>query len=237
MQTVVENKKNRKRRSDFGAVQTTERDLFILRWIGEMYAVQLDHVRLLGALKSENNDVVRAGNLSDSAVKNLYRRWIRAGWVEKQKLLVGQPQWLWLTRKGLHHVGLDYPYREPSVTRLNHIHQVNAVRFYVAHKLGDAAQWVSERDINQARKEAGKKHLVDGAVIYKGTKIAVEVELNRKSQRRLASILRELKRDYEAVWYFTADECHRTVKTAVARLPNHEKTFVLYRLADVIRRE
>ncbi len=237
MQPQLENKANRKRRSDFGTVQTTERDLFVLQWIGEMYAVQLDHIRLLGGMKSKNNDVRNAGNLGDSAVKNLYRRWLRAGWVEKQKLLVGQPQWLWLTRKGLRHVGLEYPYRQPSVTRLNHIHQVNAVRLYITHKLGDAAQWVSERDINQARKEAGKKHLVDGQVLYKGTKIAVEVELNRKSQRRLASILKELKREYKAVWYFTDDACQRTVKTAVERIPNHQNTFVLYPLADVIRSE
>jgi hypothetical protein len=226
-----------KRRSDYGSIQATERDMYILNWVGEMYAASVDHLCVLGALKSEDGFAQSQGKLGGSAIKNLYRRWSQAGWIEKQKLLAGKPPWIWLSRRGLQHIGLAYPYREPSLGRLKHIHCVNAVRLYVERKLGDAAQWVSERDINQARKEAGKKHLVDGEVIYQGIRIAVEVELNRKSHKRLASILNELKRDYQAIWYFAAGSCFKTVKTAVERIDPHEETFVLYHLYDVLSRE
>ena len=81
---------NTKRRSDCGSVQATDRDLYLLQWLGQMYAARLDHVQVLGALKSEDTAVQAAGQLGYSAVKNIYRRWLRAGWVEKQKLLVRQ---------------------------------------------------------------------------------------------------------------------------------------------------
>ncbi|MCA9923706.1 MAG: hypothetical protein KC421_15110 [Anaerolineales bacterium] len=223
------------RRSDFGTIQATERDLYILSWLGEMYAASLDHLRILAAIKSNNAEMQSNGRVGYSAVKNLYRRWSKAGWIEKQKLLAGRPQWVWLSRRGLQQSGLSYPYREPSLARLQHIHVVNAVRLFVEQKLENKARWVSERDINQVRKNDRKKHLVDGEVLYQGVKIAVEVELNRKSQKRLASILHELKRDYQAVWYFADDSCYNTVKTAVRRIPEHQNTFVLYRLSDVLK--
>ncbi len=222
-----------KRRSDYGSVQATDRDLYLLQWLGQMYAARLDHVQVLGALKSEDAAVQAAGQLGYSAVKNIYRRWLRAGWIEKQKLLVGKPQWLWLSRQGLQQVDLGYAYRPPSLARLRHIHQVNAVRLYIEQMLGDKAQWVSERDINQRRKNGGKKHLVDGEVLFQGMRIAIEVELNRKSQKRLASILLELKRDYEAVWYFADEACWPTVQRAMSQIGRYQDTFVLYNLAKI----
>ena len=237
MPDVRQNKQKLKRRSDYGSVQATDRDLYLLQWIGQMYATRLDHVQVLGALKSEEPIIQASGQLGYSAVKNIYRRWLKAGWIEKQKLLVGKPQWLWLSRRGLQEVGLEYAYRSPSLARLHHIHQVNAVRLYIEQVLGDKAEWVSERDINQGRKEAGKKHLVDGEVLFDGMRIAIEVELNRKSQKRMASILQELRRDYEAVWYFADETCWQTVQTAMGHLGNYQETFVLYNLADVDKGE
>ncbi|MCB8944355.1 MAG: hypothetical protein H6658_11450 [Ardenticatenaceae bacterium] len=239
MPDSVQQKQKRpvKRRSDYGSVQATERDLYVLHWIGQMYAARLDHVQVLGALKAEDKTIQLSGQLGYSAMKNIYRRWLKAGWVEKQKLLVSEPQWLWLSRRGLQAVGLDYAYRSPSLARLRHIHEVNRVRLYIEGVLGDKAEWVSERDINQARKEAGKKHLVDGELLFAGKRIAIEVELNRKSQKRMASILQELRRDYEAVWYFADTACWQTVQTAMSQQSHYQETFVLYNLADVGRSE
>ena len=104
MLEVIGHHKKTKRRSDYGFVQATDRDLYVLKWIGQMYAARLDHVQVLGALKSEDAAIQAAGQLGYSAVKNIYRRWLKAGWIEKQKLLVGKPQWLWLSRRGLQHV-------------------------------------------------------------------------------------------------------------------------------------
>lgn len=219
----------RQRRSDFGQVRATERDLYLLSWIGDQFALRVDQLhQLASSYKGEE--------LSFSTIKWLASRWQKAGWIHKQKLLAGQPQWIWLSREGLSDLGLDYPYNKPGVGRLNHIYHANAVRFWVERRSNEKASWVSERIVNARRKEY-RNHLVDGEVLYNGIKIAVEVELTQKSRPRLISILRELQRDYEAVWYFAAEECYSAVKSAIESVPNHEKTFVLYNLATVFKEE
>ena len=161
------------------------------------------------------------------------RRWEKAGWIEKKKLLVEQPQWVWLTKKGLKTVGLGYKYMTPSVSRLNHIWHVNAVRLHVENKKGSKAQWVSERAVN-SRRARMRKHLVDSEVIYQNAQIATEVELVQKSAKRLKRILWGLKRDYSAVWYFAADECYAALTTALKSVDRRRETFVIYRLADIL---
>lgn len=216
-----------KRRSDYGEIRGTERDTYLLTWIGEQYAVRLDQLHeLVNRLKGRQ--------VSESNIKWLTDRWRRAGWVEKRKRLAYQPQWVWLTKAGLDEIGLDYPYREPALSRLPHIYQVNVVRMYIERELGEAAQWVSEREANAERREAKKQHQVDGEVLYQGTQIAVEVELTQKSARRLRSVLQELKRDYKAVWYFLADECYEPVSKMIAGVAGHERTFQVYRLKKLV---
>ncbi len=230
--SIREIEKN-KRRSDYGSIQTTERDIIILSWIGEQYAARLDHLQILAARNSEKAAVQEAGKVGYSGTKRLYRRWVKAGWVETRKVMAGEPQWVWLTHKGIQHMGLAQPHRELSVTKLLHVHPTNAVRLYIEQKLGHEAQWISERQLNRegTRKH---KHIADGEVIYRGTKIGIEVERSRKSRQRLERILRRLRMDYESVWYFAGDDCYATVKNAIASLPERENVFQLYRLADVM---
>jgi hypothetical protein len=50
----MQEKQPRKPRCDRGQIQVTERDLWVLRWIGEQYAVRLDHLQeLLGRKQGE----------------------------------------------------------------------------------------------------------------------------------------------------------------------------------------
>ncbi len=218
---------SRKRRSDFGTFQMTERDLYLLTWIGEMYAIRFDQLHtLVNRLKG------RAVSVSN--IKWLTNRWREAGLVEKRKMLAGEPQWVWLTKNGIEQAGIDVPYWTPKAARLRHIYVVNAVRLYQERDLKVAARWVSERYINPARKQASKKHLVDAELILQDTTIAIEVELIQKSQKRLSSILRELKREYHTVWYYVADECHTAVTSAIQSIPKHEEVFIIYPLSAML---
>lgn len=211
------------RRSDYGQVRATERDLYLLEWIGEQYAVRVDQLKELA-------EVYKGSALSAPTIKWLTNRWREAGWVEKQVLLSGHPQWVWLTREGYKDAGLEYPYARPSVSRLRHIYHTNAVRLWIERRSQGGAEWTSDRAINPERKLEGKRHFVDGEVIYDDRRIALEVELTQKSKFRLDSILRELKTDYEAVWYFASIECYTAVKNAIENVPGHQETFVLYHL-------
>jgi DNA-binding MarR family transcriptional regulator len=220
----------RKSRSDKGQVRATERDFKIMTYIGEQYAISLDHLKKL--LEMEKGE-----GLSESTVKRLCTRWENAGWIEKKKLLAYRPQWVWLTRTGLQEMELDYPHRAPSLARLNHIYYANAVRLHIEEKHGDAVEWRSDRLVNVERKADKKKHIIDGELLFQGAVIAIEVELSKKSKKRLSSILRELRRDYKYVWHFAADECYQVVKEAIENIPNHRETFVLYSLSNILKED
>ena len=226
-----------KRRSDYGIVRATPRDLALLRWAADQFAVNTEQLKILMNRWKRSHEPQWGGeSLSDETIRWQIKRWRRAGWVESRTLLAGEPPWVWLSKGGLEALGLDYPAYEPAVGRLSHIYHVNSVRLYIEKRLGDEVRWISERQINTERKEQGKRHLVDGEAIYQGRVIGVEVEQTQKSRRRLASIVRELRRDYSAVWYFVADAALEAVRDEIARLEGSAdqaawETFVIYPLA------
>ena len=230
-----------KRRSDYGTVRATARDLDLLRWIGDQFAVNTDQLKILmNRWKRAHEPDWQEASISDETVKWLIKRWRKAGWVESRKLLAREPAWVWLSKDGLTEMGLEYPVYTPAVGRLNHIYHVNMVRLYIEKKRGDEVQWISERQINVERKKEGKRHMVDGEAVYQGTVIGVEVEQTQKSKRRLASIVRELQQDYEAVWYFVADPAMEAVREAISRIEgtdNQDKwrNFIIYPLADALK--
>lgn len=224
-----------------GQVQQTERDESVLSWIGEQFAIREDHLQILAARHTPALDLQKLKDpyrLTVSGVReSLYRRWQRMGWIERRKILHGYPMWVWLSRKGVATFSPSYPYREPKVARLNHIHQVNVVRLYYEARLGASMTWVCERTVNAQRKKAGAKHVVDGEVHYLDKIYAVEVELTTKSQSRLDSILSELARDYQGVYYLASTDCYQAVEDAISRLtPDTQKRFRLYPLEDISAR-
>lgn len=227
-------KLKRKRRSDYGSVILTARDLALLRWIGEQYAIRFDHLQVLAARYAKDGPET----LGYHGVYGLSSRLVKLGLLERKKIFVGHPMWLWLTKKGIETVGLDAVYKVPAISRFAHIHAVNSVRLHVEAKTGDSAKWICEREANAQRKEEGQVHLVDGLVEYpdENELVGIEVELTQKRQRRLDSILKELRGAYKSVWYFASDEAYNAVESAIKRLPNHEEeeTFILYRLSSIM---
>lgn len=212
----------RKKRSDAGSIQATPRDIFLLTWIGQEFAISMEHLHMLvNAYKGET--------VSYSNIKWLVDRWHRAGWVHRRKKLTAMPSWVWLTKEGLNQMQLPYGYVDPSVGTLEHVWHTNAVRLWVTTR-AKSAVWICGRQANMERKAQGKKHQVDAEVIYDGSRIAIEVELTRKSKPRLNKILKELRRDYDTAWYFLSDDCYYFVTEMINKQPSHEEMFVTYRL-------
>jgi hypothetical protein len=228
-------KPKRKRRSDYGSVVLTSRDLALLKWIGEQYAIRFDHLQVLATRYSVDRPKKVLGY---HAVYGLSSRWVKLGLVERKRIFTDYPMWLWLTKKGLETAGLEHPYKVPAISRFAHVHAVNGVRLHVEAKVGDSARWICEREANALRKEAGQTHLIDGLVEYpdENEVVGVEVELTQKRQTRLNSILKELRANYKNVWYFASDEAYNAVESAIKRLPDHdeEETFILYRLSSIM---
>lgn len=235
--------KKRTRRRDYGSVRMTERDFELLKWIAEGYAVRVDHLKVLGGrwLSSGTQYKLEGDRLKMSAVRNLYYRWGRAGWVEWKKFFVEEPTYIWLSKDGVKDLALEYVYWTPSVGRLRHIHAVNAVRLHIEEKSGpDLQEWVCERQLDAERRARRKsranekRRMVDAEAIYKGHKYGVEVELTQKSWERLKAIIRDLAgQPYRGVWYFTTDECVDPVKKAIAELPKSDaRKFQVYSLPE-----
>lgn len=218
----------RRPRQDKGQVRLTERDLWALQWIGEQYAVRFDQLQgLLG--RDPQGTVQVEGLLTGTTTRRVLRRWVSGGFVRYQKLLVREPGWIWLTRRGLADVGLPYRLYVPGPAWLNHLYWVNAARALTEARRPEAT-WVSERalryqmeveaqDDGQRGSAPARRLLPDAQVeIDEQTVIAVEVELSLKTASRLKNIVVDRTRRYAGVWYFVTPQTRGLVSTVVAGL-------------------
>lgn len=231
---AVNDEGNKKRRSDFGQIIMTERDEQCFRWIGHQYAICLDHLQiLLGRLSNRQN--LKADNkLTMAGVRRVYTRWLKAGWVEKRKLVTKYDQWIWLTRLGLRELGIEYRYYVPSISKLHHIYWSNAVRLYIEKRIGYPNQITSERALYKREYERGKgDHVADFEVLYKGATVAVEVELTQKSKNHIDEILRFLESNYRTTWYFVPDELEDFVRKAITKVDKKNHAFAVFNLDKI----
>jgi hypothetical protein len=161
------------RRSDADLVRASTRDLELLRFTGEQFALTLPQLaRLMGR--------------SERAARWLRSRWQRAGWAQGRALLLGEPVFVWLTRRGLSVAGLDYSVWKPNPGALAHIAAVTEVRLFLREQRPEAT-WISERELaRDAKHELGGfgAHRPDGLLVLDQRELAVEVELSQKRRSR-----------------------------------------------------
>lgn len=205
----------RKPRRDTGAIRWTERDLAALTWIGEQYAVHLAQLAiLLGRRAGAPTKAV--GRLGLETARKLVERWRRAGLVERAVLVLGQPAWVWLTRRGLEQVGLDFRFWEPKAEGLAHLAAINEARLWVEQRHPEA-RWRSERQLRReqpvTRSQENLAHRPDAEVVLGPQTVAVEVERSAKTPQRMPAILYDLAARYASIWYF----CPPAMKPNLAR--------------------
>jgi hypothetical protein len=139
-------------------------------------------------------------------VQRMTGRLCTAGLVTTRRLLVGDPVWVIPTSTGLRAAGQHFHTWEPRVGLLAHVAAVNDVRLHVQARSPES-EWLPERLL--ARDRQAGEHLPDGMVITDGRRVAIEVELTVKSQRRVTAILDALIRRFDAVLYFCGPGPHR----------------------------
>jgi hypothetical protein len=183
----------RRRRSDAGDLRRTGRDLELLSVVGEQYALSLPQLaRMMGR--------------SLHAARWLRARWERAGWARGRAVLVGQPVFVWLTRRGQRVAGSEYSLWRPNPGALAHIAAVTDVRLWVAER-HPLATWICERELAREARLTGPggQHRPDGLVVLDGRELPVEVELSHKRSARRERIMRELVARYGQAVYFAPD--------------------------------
>ena len=180
----------------------SKKDLELLEWINEQYAVREDQLaRLLGRSRASA------------------RRWASAmrdaGLCRREVLFRGEPACVWLTGPGAKLTEHRFRPWRGHLGKLDHIGAVGELRIHLSVQ-APAASWVSERELlaNQAaalfgrngHKRSDAPHIPDAELILpSGERHALEVERTRKSQERLRAIIGELARRYDDVVYFCVD--------------------------------
>jgi hypothetical protein len=211
---------NSDNRSYKGQISFTKRDLRVLLWIAEQSAACFDHVwDLLEQYAGPEADLTY--EISESAARQIIARWQRAGWIAKKKVLFEDPFWIWPTTHVLHLLELPYKAYEPSLSRLNHIYAVNAVRLSIEDVWPDY-HWISERQIRadlHYKKGDPLPHIPDAKLITdKGALIILEVEITPKRSSDLFDILVDLTNTYLTIWYFVTDQVRPTLEAALSKL-------------------
>jgi acetolactate synthase regulatory subunit len=173
--------------------QLRARDLVVLGWCCEQYAARTDQLEvLLGG--------------GPRTVQRVIARLRDAGLIDTRRLLVGEPAWAIPTGAGLRAAGQGFGVWRPRIGLLAHVAAVNEVRLHVQARSPES-EWVPERVL--ARELDRGEHLPDAVVIAEGQRVAIEVELTVKSQRRVRLILDELSGRYDTVLYWCAPGAHR----------------------------
>ncbi len=189
---LLEERSDRRRRSDFGSVRLSGRDAQLLLLVGEQYAITVEQ---LASLIGRTHRTARW----------LRDRWQKAGWVASRQLEAGGPSYIWLTRQGTR-VALS-PYRtwEPNPALAAHIEAVTETRLLLERRLW-LGEWQSERTLAKTygRRSQVRLHLPDAVLVTGEGQVAVEVELSLKSRARLETIVADLGERYQQVWYFAA---------------------------------
>ncbi len=169
------------------------RDLAVLGWCCEQYAARTDQLEVL------------LGN-GPRTVQRVIARLRDTGLITTPRLLVGESAWVIPTSAGLRAAGQGFGVWRPRIGLLAHVAAVNDVRLHVQAR-SPRSEWVPERVLVKERQSG--EHLPDAVVIADGQRVAIEVELTVKSQRRVSLILDELSGRYDTVLYWCSPGPHR----------------------------
>lgn len=180
-------------------VVETERDLELVRWLGEMYGAPMSVFGLLIERYGERG-------VAESSRPSLARyhavRLERLGFAVRRRLL-GR-QWILPTPAGIRHVRLPFEAREPAPSKATHVAIVGRLRLYLESQ-HHGARWESERWVRHWWREDKIEGLriPDGILLLPdGRQVAIEVELHRKLRDRYPRLLRATSSSVDAVWWF-----------------------------------
>jgi hypothetical protein len=176
---------NRKTRKDKGQPQWTRRDEYCFWLIGHMRALTITQLRRVLANWPKKNS--KKGMLSLTRTMAIVDRWEEQKYAIHWRIGYRGPGWVYLTRKGLKHAGLDFRAGVPRF--FDHLYWINEVRFKLEEE-NPRIEWISERSI-QAEQEKRRKgerlnHIPDGRIILpepdgRQEIIDIEVQISKPS--------------------------------------------------------
>ncbi len=184
-------------RSDAGQVVTTERDIAVVEFIADQYAVPMALFReLLGRYGN--------GPIGDRAAHQRAGRLVEAGLLRKHRLL-GET-WLACTPLGLKYAHREWYDRgwQPAPIMLDHMRAVSRLRLFLLDNY-EGSSWESERWIRHHWAGSGARvRIADGALyLPDGAVVGVELELTLKHLPKYGPIVADQDPRWKRVWWFT----------------------------------
>jgi hypothetical protein len=187
----------RKTRKDKDQPQWTKRDGYFLEYVGEMRAIHFNQARRLLARESEYE--VENGMLSVSRTSEIIDRYTAKNvrFAISKPILHSEPKVIYLTRRGLQHVGLDFRAEAPSVRVLSHLFRIVEVRMKLEEEY-KKMEWISERAIQaeMERRQKGErlKHIPDGILVLPTAdgseeRIDIEVQISKPSPEAVNHVM------------------------------------------------
>lgn len=172
----------------------SKRDRELLRFIGEQYLVTLPQLAYLTGR-------------SERTARWLRTRWQRAGLVDAGKLLLDEPSVLWLTRRGLNTVGLDWKVLLPSYETVERAALAVGVRLAAAEQYPEAS-WLSRRAL--ANCPETRHPLPDGILSRGETTVAIVAAASELDRRQLKRFVDPLVWQHDHTLLVMADVGPRT---------------------------
>jgi hypothetical protein len=211
----------------------THRDVEVLAWVAEQYAVRADTLALLlGRLSPDPPRTIhrweyapgRAAELpalAEATVRYHLRRWLRAGWVRPQRAL-GRT-WIIPSRAGLELAGSGYRPWTLVPSQLEHLHAVAIVRLAI-ETANPEAEWVSERALTRLRAQRREAWWrPDGGLVVADVAVnggpplhTIEVELTPKHLAKLQQIFEHRYPGEVQTTYFTPPGHQAGLRTRLA---------------------
>lgn len=194
---ATRNKDERARRGNAEAVSGAEQGLLVL--LAEQQALGMDEVRRFTGLDAES-----ASLLVDGLVEK--------GLAERDQLLTGEEDWVWLTSAGGRAAGLSFLARRPRPRQLSHLRGITEARLIVEARAVEGVEWICERELRRKLWNRSEGFVPDAMVKLGGERHAIEVELSRKTEAELEAKLDVLESHYDRVVYFVSAEVGRFFK-------------------------
>jgi len=239
-----------KPQADTEGAHLRQRDLDILRLIGEQTAYRFDQLQTLLARHPDT----RAKDptfLSQSQTYTLIRRWKRLDLVTSRKIYHDEPGWISLTQRGLALVGISARSLVPLYAQLNHLFWVNETRALVQERYGSRTgfQWESQREYQRMHQyfktqqkqepdlsiplEYQSAHHPDAVLRYRleddpdapEITSAIEIELCQQAYPTWKKIFVDLTRFFDCAHYYIDPALKPSLEKALQQFQNEEHSF------------
>lgn len=194
------------------------RDRQLLRWMNANGFVTINHI------------MARLGIAQTTAYIRM-KKLVDASYCKHDAYFVGEPGLYRVSEKGVHVSGSALPPLK-SIAQGSYYHDLIVTTLSLKLMTHYQAQFIPERVLRHDDNQEvfGKTgHTADGVLLHDNKRIAIEVELSKKSKRRLSSIIHHYMKCFEMkeVWYFCGNsEVKRLVES-------HTKDKGFFRLFDL----